>query len=120
MARFFLFAMMTYFFSSGSADQNYCVNAPCGPGNEQCGPLFDVSSPQFHVRDSSCAENDPNFPFYDPLHGMYHLFYQNHLCEPMHGLGQGPVIGHVGVLCFAAFFSFQRQLLFLLLFNFYY
>eukprot|EP00697_Spironema_sp_BW2_P014491 gnl/Spiro4/4935_TR2459_c0_g1_i1.p1 gnl/Spiro4/4935_TR2459_c0_g1~~gnl/Spiro4/4935_TR2459_c0_g1_i1.p1 ORF type:complete len:556 (-),score=201.80 gnl/Spiro4/4935_TR2459_c0_g1_i1:17-1645(-) len=71
-----------------------CLHGPCGPGNDQCGAPFDRSSPQFHVRDLSCAENDPNFPFYDPLHGLYHLFYQNHLCETQGGDGQGPVIGH--------------------------
>lgn len=44
--------------------------------------------------DLTCYENDPNFPFWDPLHGMYHAFWQAHLAEPQGGVGQGPVIGH--------------------------
>ena len=31
---------------------------------------------------------------YDPVHGMYHNFYQNHLAEDMNGAGDGPVLGH--------------------------
>ena len=32
-------------------------------------------------------------PFYDPVHGMYHLMYQDHLAEPQTqmGPGKGPV-----------------------------
>ena len=69
--------------------------APCGPGNERCAarPLGPWQSPQFHQRDrGGCAQNDPNFPFFDAAHGIYHLFYQDHLAEPG---GIGPVIGHV-------------------------
>jgi beta-fructofuranosidase len=56
--------------------------APCGPGNEQCGPEF-LNAPQYHIRGKSCGLNDPNAPFYDKTHGIYHLFYQNHVAEPM-------------------------------------
>ena len=43
-----------------------CVNdagehGACGPGFDQCGAPFDAAAPQFHVRDKSCPENDPNF-----------------------------------------------------------
>jgi len=65
---------------------------PCGPGNEQCGRPFGSGSPNFHIHDPSCDENDPNGPFYDDVHGMYHLFFQDHLA--MQG-GGGPVWGHV-------------------------
>eukprot|EP01052_Picozoa_sp_SAG31_P016645 SAG31_NODE_1109_length_9860_cov_22.119353_8_plen_541_part_00 len=68
-----------------------CVGGPCGPGREQCGPVFPVM-PRFHIKDVSCDENDPNGPFYDPVHGMYHLFFQDHLASPG---GNGPVWGHV-------------------------
>jgi sucrose-6-phosphate hydrolase SacC (GH32 family) len=71
-----------------------CTTGPCGPGHDQCGAPLGPGAPQFHVRDRSCAINDPNFPFYDARHGMYHLFYQDHLAEAQGGLGAGPVIGH--------------------------
>jgi sucrose-6-phosphate hydrolase SacC (GH32 family) len=67
----------------------------CGPGCDQCSPIpFDQTTPQFHVRDLSCAENDPNFPFFDTKHNLYHLMYQDHLSEYQGGDGQGPDIGH--------------------------
>ena len=48
--------------------------APCGPGNQMCPPgPFGRNTPQYHVRDLSCAENDPNGPVYDPVHGVYPL-----------------------------------------------
>jgi hypothetical protein len=43
--------------------------APCGPGNDQCGPALQ-HGPQFHLTDQSCGMNDPNGPFYDPLHKL--------------------------------------------------
>ena len=71
------------------------VYAPCGPGNDQCGPPADESlRPRFHVMDLTCKENDPNFPFYDEVRGMYHLMYQDHLIIPSPG-AFGPDIGHV-------------------------
>lgn len=48
----------------------------CGPGYERCGSLYDASrAPGYHLMDSSCAQNDPCAPFYDPLHQRYHLMY---------------------------------------------
>jgi sucrose-6-phosphate hydrolase SacC (GH32 family) len=71
---------------------------PCGPGNQQCpsaGPR--AAAPRFHIKDAYCDENDPNFPFYDPETGLYHLFYQAHLARPGPNVPSfaGPVIGHV-------------------------
>jgi sucrose-6-phosphate hydrolase SacC (GH32 family) len=64
--------------------------APCGPGNQMCPPgPFGRNTPQYHVRDLSCAENDPNGPVYDPVHGVYHLHYQNHV-----GCRGGRTYGH--------------------------
>jgi hypothetical protein len=64
--------------------------APCAPGNQMCPPgPFGKNSPQFHVRDLSCGENDPNGPVYDPVHGVYHLHYQNHV-----GCRGGRTYGH--------------------------
>ena len=71
--------------------------APCGPGNDQCGPALQ-HGPQFHIADRSCGMNDPNGPFYDAKHGLYHVFYQDHLWAPMPPdipTGrEGPVWGH--------------------------
>ncbi len=69
------------------------VPGACGPGFDQCGAAFGPTAPQFHVRDLSCGENDPNFPLYDALHGLYHLFYQDHVWIDSPG-SQGPDIGH--------------------------
>ena len=55
----------------------------CPPGP------FGKNTPQFHVKDASCGENDPNGPSYDPVHGVYHLHYQNHV-----GLHGGRTYGH--------------------------
>lgn len=38
-----------------------------------------------------CAENDPNSPVFDPVHGVIHHFYQEHLAAAP---GHGPVYGH--------------------------
>ena len=36
--------------------------APCGPGNDQCGPPQEPNArPKFHVKDLTCDENDPNY-----------------------------------------------------------
>ena len=65
--------------------------APCAPGNQMCPPgPFGATAPQFHVRDLSCGENDPNGPVFDPVHGVYHLHYQNHV-----GCRGGRTYGHV-------------------------
>ena len=41
---------------------------------------------------SPLRTDDPNFPFFDEVHGMYHLMYQDHVCI---GPCTGPDIGHV-------------------------
>jgi sucrose-6-phosphate hydrolase SacC (GH32 family) len=52
--------------------------------------------PHFHVMDHTCDENDPNAPFYDAKHGVYHLFYQKHCATPVSGESiKGIVYGHV-------------------------
>ena len=62
----------------------------CAPGHQMCPPgRFGDHGPQFHVRDASCTINDPNGPIYDPVHGVYHLHYQNHV-----GLHGGRTWGH--------------------------
>jgi len=80
-------------------DVSQCINpktldpkklTPCQPGNQLCPPgPFGKNTPQFHVRDLSCGENDPNGPSFDPVHKMYHLHYQNHV-----GLHGGRTYGH--------------------------
>lgn len=66
--------------------------AQCGPGSEYCGPPFSIA-PRYHLMDQrGCAENDPNGPFFDPVHGVVHHFYQDHLAVPP---GHGPVYGHL-------------------------
>lgn len=65
------------------------VTRPCGPGNDQCNASAPPPRPRYHVMDYSCGENDPNGPCYDERHGVYHLFYQDHL-----GIGGGIVWGH--------------------------
>ena len=45
--------------------------------------------------DSTCETNDPNAPFYDALHGVYHLFWQKHCATPVPGETiKGIVYGH--------------------------
>jgi hypothetical protein len=58
-------------------DVSQCIDpktgqtSPCQPGNQVCPPgYFDNTTPQFHVKDASCGENDPNGPSYDPVHGV--------------------------------------------------
>lgn len=74
---------------SGDITTTDCVGGPCGPAHQQCGPIFGQDTPQFHVRDASCAENDPNGPFY--WNGAYHHFYQDHISIAP---GRGPDWGH--------------------------
>lgn len=66
-------------------------SGPCFPGNEFCGDPFQ-NAPMYHLMDQhGCAENDPNGPVFDPVHGVIHLFYQIHLAAPP---GDGPDYGH--------------------------
>lgn len=45
--------------------------------------------------DASCGTQDPNAPIYDPLHGVYHLFWQAHTARPCAGdFRAAPSIGH--------------------------
>ena len=44
------------------------------------------------MTDASCGIGDPNGPFYDPLHKVYHLFHQDSLALPH--ASRGGVIGH--------------------------
>jgi hypothetical protein len=77
--------------------------APCGPGNEQCTVhgrfTRSPAVPQYHLMDLSCGEQDPNGPIYDPMHHIYHHFYQKHAGEPNKDTPwlknrNGPVWGH--------------------------
>lgn len=67
-----------------------CLNGPCFPGNEFCAQPF-INAPKFHLMDQhGCAENDPNGPVFDPVHGVIHHFYQIHLAAtPGHGPDYG-------------------------------
>lgn len=74
-----------------------CAHGPCAPGNQQCVNPGSTVDYTFHLDDAYCDINDPNGPFYDQTHGVYHLFYQIHLAEPNPvGLkaGAGPDWGH--------------------------
>ena len=66
----------------------------CGPGVEKCGPEMPAHlAPRYHVFDrSGCKISDPDFPFFDSVHGAYHLFFQYGIALPG---GHGAVIGHV-------------------------
>ena len=55
----------------------------CAPGH-QCAPQG-----RLVTKDRNCTINDPNGPIYDPVHGVYHLHYQNHV-----GLHGGRTWGH--------------------------
>jgi sucrose-6-phosphate hydrolase SacC (GH32 family) len=70
----------------------YCRSCG-GPGHQACGPP--LSGPQFHIRDQTCGTQDPNAPIYDPLHGVYHMFWQAHTARPCAGdFKAAPSIGH--------------------------
>ena len=74
-----------------------CAQRAGGPGNYSCGV---VPRSAFHFTDpGGCAINDPNAPFFDAEHGIYHLFYQNHVWLPVNKSdctsgGPGPTWGH--------------------------
>eukprot|EP00937_MAST-01D_sp_MAST-1D-sp2_P002982 g2982.t1 len=52
--------------------------------------------PKFHLVDEhGCGLNDPNGPFWDPVHGVAHVFYQIHLAEKaVSPYGRGSDWGH--------------------------
>ena len=58
-----------------------CTRGPCAPGNDICasalGVKANVSVLHYHLTDRrGCSINDPNGPFYDEAHRVYHNFYQ--------------------------------------------
>ena len=71
---------------------------PCGPSAQRCSPTDWPASarPVYHLKDLSCGESDPNGPFWDAKHKMYHLFYQVSIGEanPAVPTGGGPIWGH--------------------------
>ena len=51
--------------------------------------------PSYHIADPTCETNDPNAPFYDQRHGVYHLFWQKHCASPVPNEKiKGIVYGH--------------------------
>ena len=59
------------------------TSADCGPGNDLChSPGYGHNAPQYHVRDQSCAMNDPAAVIYDPVHAIYHDHWEDHLAMP--------------------------------------
>ena len=99
----------TLFCCGGNA--THPATRPCSKQNQQCcatgthssnggagtSPCVPERTPQYHVRDASCALNDPNAPFFDPVHKIHHVFYQAHLAQvdPVHRPGAGPAVGPV-------------------------
>ena len=76
----------------GPAD---CLNGPCTPANQRCGQPYGPSAPQYHLMDQhGCGENDPNGPVFDPVHGVFHHFYQSHLAFSGFAPANGPIYGH--------------------------
>ena len=82
-------------YSSAGDSRRY----PCGPAAQRCSqtgwPAED--RPVYHVKDLTCGESDPNGPFWDAKHGMYHLFYQVSpvsLANAAVPNGGGPLWGH--------------------------
>ena len=67
---------------------------PCGPSHPLCFVAPKKPTFAFHLADPTCVINDPNGPFYDPVHRLYHTFYQIHVAEDQGGAGSGPVWGH--------------------------
>lgn len=87
----------------GGCGWSRCVNCtddpngpivPCGPLHQKCVAAPDKPTYKFHLADPTCDINDPNGPMYDPVHGMYHNFYQIHIAEDQNGAGDGPDWGH--------------------------
>ncbi len=86
----------------GGCGWQRCVNCttstggvvPCGPAHQHCLASANKPTYRFHLADPSCDINDPNGPFYDPVHKMYHNFYQIHIAENFGGAGDGPDWGH--------------------------
>lgn len=78
-------------FSPVEKPYDVCMGKPCSPLNQFCGSPF-ANAPSYHLMDQhGCGENDPNGPVFDPVHGVFHHFYQIHLAAPP---GTGPDYGH--------------------------
>ena len=86
--------------------KGHCHMALC----PECGSgvIRGPAATRYHLRDNACGNNDPNAGFYDPLHKLYHLFYQDHLGIPQYQNPRnksdpsdtgswvgGPVYGHL-------------------------
>ena len=84
--------------SQTNCTNNAGVHGPCGPAFQLCGQPYVVTRPimpRFHLVDRSCPINDPSGPIYDPRHGIYHVFYQDHMAIGPAGSSKfGPVWGH--------------------------
>lgn len=63
---------------------------PCGKQYPKCQLTDWTIGPRYHLQDATCGVNDPAGPFYDAVHGMYHLFYQDHV-----SIGATRVSGHM-------------------------
>ncbi len=68
------------------------MTVPCTPTSQVC--IGSQTKYAFHLADQTCDINDPNGPFFDPVHSMYHNFYQRHIALDMNGVGDGPTWGH--------------------------
>ena len=58
----------------------------CGSGSRARPRNPDPHFPAFHVRPPGGHVNDPNGPFFDPVHRVYHLFmqYRSYTPAPNH------------------------------------
>ena len=65
--------------------KGHCHNELCPTCGS--GVIRGPGATKFHLRDNSCGNNDPNAQFYDPVHKLYHTFFQDHLGIPQY---QGP------------------------------
>ena len=65
--------------------KGHCHNELCPTCGS--GVISGPGATKFHLRDNSCGNNDPNAQFYDPVHKLYHTFFQDHLGIPQY---QGP------------------------------
>eukprot|EP00912_Choanoflagellata_sp_UC4_P000980 UC4_evm2s607 len=75
-------------------------SAPCSDRNQKCSTGSAGPTPQYHLQDREghCGMNDPNGPFFDPRHNLFHLFFQDHIGRPVpNNFAQGfegPSWGH--------------------------
>ena len=62
----------------------FCCFPPCTG--------YGTDAPQYHIRDQSCAMNDPAAVVYDPTHGVYHDHWEDHLAQPGGGYTRGHAV----------------------------